>query len=540
MKIEVTKLSQSNKSMSVLTLSHGDEDLSWDVSTYDRATFADIETVFDCINDFWKTLPAERLTGIWNTYKEIHRALRASRDVFQLNQVLQLLVQKLYSYMPYEELRYWVNYKADVKIPSNVLVDYAPSAGTRSMPVYKQPEIDPDGPVKLPSITPMDLNYPKELTYLRKDYQELAVLSVALRPMVPIWGEYIRLTEDQVGGSFKEYEAMGLLYLTELPQTEAMNRLLLYMEHSVAIQPTSHSAIMGGLSVTTLPSWLLAGCLVRRLVFGQIHAQDEKTSIVANVYRYVNSTMKSLDSNFDGKVNPKKLPMEMNEDDNSSLADMYKVKQDVADAKIVALNIYATERLYDMAARVDPSMPTVMVDDCLAFINTISHLPIRRHQTALAQWIIAPAISPRSVEYLNKKAVMHVLAVTQAALWHWGFFELAAILTAIERPIREVSIQWGSESRSRISKELVDELTVVYPHVRRQRGKDKSVRQLNTGYRAIDLYCEFITQSEWQLNAPAPIAEKVESVGASRLLVIPPDLRMMLAQLILRLAGEFR
>lgn len=539
MHIEVTEMPMSNKGMSVVRLVHKKQELSWDVSIYDRVTFADIPTVFDCINAYWKTLPADRLDGIFAIYQKIHETMQTGRDIYSLNQSLTNLVAQLYALMPYEEIRHWVNYKADVKIPASILVDYTPSQMSRGLPsaLKKQPQPDPDGPVQLPSISAADLNYPKELTYLRRDYQELAVLSVALRPMVPIWGEYIKLTGEQVGGMFKEYEAMRLLYETDIPNVEPTQRLLTYMEYWAANEQTSHSAIMGGLSMTILPSWLLAGCLVRRVVFGQIHAMDDNQSIISNIYRYVSSTMKSIHDSFNGKVNPKKLPMEMNEEDNSSLADMYKVKQDVSDADLVAMNIY-TEHVTDMARRIDETLPPEMVAVCLNFMEKLQHERIRQHQIVLVQWIIRPALSPRSIPYLNKASMLRILAVTQAALWHWGFFDLAAFLTATERPASNLSAQWGSESRSRVPKEMVDELEKLYPHYRRQRGKDKSVRQLNVAYRAIDGFCEYLMQSEWRLNAPAPIAEKVQAIGTAKQLIIPPDIRATLARLMIRLASR--
>jgi hypothetical protein len=543
MRIDVTGMPASGKGMTAVTLTHRKEKMSWNVSVYDRVTFADMGTVFDCINDYWATLPAEQQAGIWDTYKQIYATLQTSRDIHALDVALKALVARLYSFMPYDSVKYWVDYKANVRIPNSILDTYAPTQPTTAMVQMRREqerlarqEAGETDDVLLPSVSAADLNYPREMTYLRKDYQELSALSVALRPMVPIWGEYIHSTGEQAGGMFKEYQAMDLLYDTEIPHVEAMDRLLVYMEHSVVMQKQiSHSMIVGGLSTTTLPTWLAAGCCVRRIVFGQLHPLEDNGSIIANIFRYVSSTMKSLDGSFGGKINAKKLPMEMNDEDNSSLADMYKVKQETRDADLIAMNSY-TQRIDDMAHRVDPTLPISMVHDCLSFMGSIEHQPIHEHQLRLAQWIIKPVISPRGISFLWKTSIMQVLAVTQAALWHWGLYDLASLVTVIQKPGVNSSMQFGNESRSRVPKELVDQLTVLYPHYVRLRGKEKSIRQLNAAYKAIDLFCDLISDKEWRLNAPAGIATKVEAIGTAKLLIIPPDIRTTLAMLMIRLA----
>lgn len=538
MRIEVSEMPTSNRGMSVAKITHKDKSLTWDVSIYDRVTFADIPTVFDCINDYWKTLSPEVQDQLFEIYQTIHETLPKSNDIYTLNSVLTKLVARLYDLMPYESIRYWVNYKADVKIPSNILVDYSPTQMGKMPARFRKEDIpDPDGPVVLPS-SGSDLNYPRELTYLRKDYQELAVLSVAVRPMIPIWGEYIRLTTEQVGGMFKEYEAMRLLYETELPHVEPMKRLMTYMEYWVANEKqVSYSAILGGLSITILPSWLLAGCVVRRIAFGQIHATDDKQSIISNVYKYVSSTMKSINDSFNGKVNSKKLPKEMNEEDNSSLADMYKVKQDISDADLVAMNIY-TEQVYPFAQRIDPTIPQELLDTCLLFMDTMTRSKVRQHQLILVEWVVHPALSPHCIPYLNKSSMLRTMAITQAALWHWGYPELAAFITAKEKPTQELSIQWGAESRSRVPPALVEELTQKFPYYRNRRSKDTSTRQLNIAYRSIDEFCDILSKSEWTLNAPDFIAEKIEAIGTLKQMVIPADIRAMLAKLLIQLASR--
>ena len=51
----------------------------------------------------------------------------------------------------------------------------------------------------------------RDKTYTKPDYVKLIGLTLALRPMIPIWGEFIERTHKETGTSFKEYYAYLLM-----------------------------------------------------------------------------------------------------------------------------------------------------------------------------------------------------------------------------------------------------------------------------------------------------------------------------------------
>lgn len=533
MKAVVTETPISKKGMLVVTLYHKDEQLTWDVGVYDRVTFADIPTVFDPINAYWEQLPMDRQNNIWRVYQQIHETFQRGRDFAHLNQLLRALVVELYNQMPYSEMDYWVKYKAGVHIPANIPAEYNPRSTTRIGAQVRVESDYNDGPVMLP---PMEMNYPKELTYLKADYLELAVLAVALRPMIPIWGEYIRQIGNIVGSNFKEYEAMDLLHDTYFHEMPAWQRLELYMQHVVKTQQNiSHAMIADGLGTAMQPYWLLAGCIVRRVLFGNITSDDEKASIIANISRYVSSTTKSIDTYFGGKINKKNPPMEVNEEDNSSLADMIKIKTEINGADQETLNFYA---LSDMVRldKIDPTLPVELVNRCHEFLQNMAFEELHEHQSYLIAWTCSSIIAARGIPLLGKAEVIRLMAITQATLWHWGFLDLASLVSVVRRrDATNSSMLWGNESRSRIPKDLVDELERIFPFYRQQKGKDRTVRHLNVGYRAIDLWCAMVEKYEWRLNTLPDLAEKIQTIGTSRILVIPTDIRASLAKFFIRL-----
>lgn len=520
MKIEVTGF--ASKGLVSVNIVHGNEPpLAWDVRAYDRTGQgestggsgldgldpASYDRVFTDINAYWAQLPPNRQEDIWEVYKTIHEIIMADYDPRSILDKLKIQVKYLYDLMPLEEIKHWMLFHSSIRIPSNLKTEY-------------------------------DEANPPDRTYLRSDYQDLVALSIAVRPMVPIWGEYIGRTKSEHGTTFKELMALKLLYHTYLMQCVPMERLRMYIESSVQHSSQggpSFAAVLGGLGTTELPEWLMANIVVRRISVVPVSANDDTAQIISNVHHYINNALRSLDRRFKGRVTEKIQPSASGEDPNNiSSAEMYKVKQEVCDGDLVTLNVY-TERVYDMAAQVIPEASQETIDLCLFHIKALENLPIHEHQVVLAQWVMTKALPARTIPLLNKPALMRALAVTQAALWQWGFYDLAAMATAEPLSAGSDTMINIIESRGRIPKELMDKLIELFPYQHHPRGKNQSVRQTNVASRAIDAFCALIDRSDWRLHAPTELIALSSSTGNTKKLIVPADMRAQLASLIIKL-----
>lgn len=520
MKIEVTGF--ASKGLVSVNVVHGDNPpLAWDVRAYDRTGQADAigiagmeglegdkyDRVFNDINAFWAQLPPSRQENIWDVYSTIHEILMTDYESRSILEKLKIQVKYLYDLMPLEEIKHWMLFHSNIRIPSSLKTEYD------------------------------ELN-PPDRTYLRSDYQDLVSLAIAVRPMIPIWGEYIGRTKSEHGTTFKESMALRLLYYTYLMQCVPMERLRTYIESSVAHSSQggpSFAAVLGGLGTTELPEWLMANIVVRRISVVPVSAADETAQIISNVHHFINNALRSLDRRFKGRVTEKSQPSASGEDPNNiSSAEMYKVKQEVCDGDLVTLNVY-TERVYDMAAMVIPEASQETIDLCLLHVKALENLPIHPHQVVLAQWVMTRALPARTIPLLNKPSLMRALAITQAALWQWGFYDLAAMTTAEPLSAGGDTMINIIESRGRIPKEQMDKLIEQYPHQHHPRGKNQSVRQTNVASRAIDAFCALIDRSDWRLHAPTELIALSSSTGNTKKLIVPADMRAQLANLIIRL-----
>jgi hypothetical protein len=511
-----------NKSMgqSTLKLSHNGEASFWDVSAYyqrsgDKTPALEESMIFDEINAYWASLNPERQQLIWQTYQQAREILDTHYDIVVLMPPLQQIAKQLYDLMPLSEINYWARFQG-IRMPTTLKDQYDP----RDIP---------------------------EQTYLRHDYQGLVVLAIALRPMLPIWGEFISSTSKEAGNAFKELQALKLLKRAAIMESEPMQRLIVYVNAFIERsqqQALSSAALLSGLGTSEMPNWVLGLTVVRRLTVGQISAKDDNTSLISNVHQYIQNNLKSLDRKVGvqkfggtGKVVDKKKPDQNPEDQKASVVELYKVKQEVPDGALVTLNV-ASENIQAMVETIDPTLPLDKLQACLKCVATLENLAIEAHQIVLAQWIVNPYMSALGVPHLSKPALMRVLAITQAALWHWGFHDLAALATATPLTVAgQDEMRSGLEGRARIPKEQLEEMIVRWPHHRIGKGKQVTARMLNVASRAVDKFCALVEATDWQLHGPAELLELSSRFPNTKRLTAPHDIRAQVGKLLLSIAN---
>jgi hypothetical protein len=498
-----------------ITMSHGKDKMVWDTRTYGRASrtkgleatedpFQD--SVFREINAFMATLPGDRQQRIWDAYAEIHELFDQNYEVMAMQNRLQLLVSRIYDEIQYEELYAWAEASPMIHIPMSLKTAYGE-------------------------------NDPKDMTYLRQDYFDLAVLAVAARPMVPIWGEYIPLIKDDVDNTFKEFVAVKLLYRTYVPQCKPWHRLLRYIEASInhrAKEATLHSALLSGLSTSQLPEWLLANTLVRRTSMVPISNRNDGPNLITDVYGYVDGTLQSSGHRrFSGPVSPKRIKKDDKSEQQESLAESYKIKQEVSDGDVMMANHYFSmpEAIVE---DLDPTIDMAKLHACLGSIDAMMSQDVHQFQRTLAQWVLAKVVSMRYLTLVNKPSLMNAMAAAQALLWHWGFFDLAALLTAKEIRQEDEFIS-PQEMRLKIPPELMAEMESIYLNKYSVKEKQVTPRLANPGVRSVDAMFALIATSDWQLSAPKELQAVAAKVQGSRKMYVPSDIRIQLAQLLIHL-----
>lgn len=500
-----------------VVITHGSETLTWDTSLYSKATTLTVAEVFSEMNAYLERLSFQRQAAIFAVYKQIHEVIT---DVYTKDNPvgpLIALTKELYNQVPMSELEAWVLHKdANIILPASLLTEYGDQPAAR--------------------------------TYLKDDYQQLVVLALALRLMLPIWGEYIREYGDEAGSTHKEKAALKILarswVLTSKPAERLQEYLMNLIPRELKLAP-----VFNGLGSEELPEWILGLVCTRRLVVSPLSSPDEKTNLISSVYNYTHTnTFNSMERKFRQLIVEKHRASPHGED-NTSLLENYKVKQPLSDGDVMMLSVYTEfttdgvsgSRKLAMAESIDPSIPMAFVEACVAEIPKIIRMNILTHHYTLVQYVVSSVIPAAGVESLNRSSFLRALAVSQAVLWHWGFYDLAALITASPNNNSSGNM-FGIETRPRIPKELVERLVELYPYYQAVGNRndvasmEKQRRQNNPAIKAIDILSKEINNKEWNLYAPLELVRLSSATRGTRRMFAPPDLKTQLANLCIKIS----
>lgn len=517
MRIEIGQDGYTRAGISNVVISHGEQSFTLNITGYSTYTVLGRELLFNDINQVLASLSDTKQRKIFKAYQQISDLILGNRalDDDDLGSFDQLKLQithhigVIYDAVSYQDIRSYVFRSGNVELPADLKRDYT----------------DKDRWV---------VNF-EVRTYLREDYIELVILTLALKLMVPVWGAILPSAKTNADNAFKEMVTASLIDQSAVYQYPAMQRLLSYVEATIAGEPSSLSVILGGLSPLETPTYLRAMVLVRRLAIGPVSTHPGCDHLVKDIFNFVSGSNRRLESNFKNVIREKKPPASTKEgDDNSSILDMWKINEETRGGDRMIEEVYA-ENPAMMASAIAPEIDLERVNVCLLHKAHLDPLDIMGPQIALTQWVLATALSPRSIEMLSVPSQLTCVLITQAVLWEWGFHQLAAIMTA--KPVDpEEESQWPRpDPRGKISKTYMDHLNDLYPHYRRDTRRTEYDKRQNVAVADIDKIVGWLVEWLWVVNAPQPIVDQLDNVTPGGQLLITGDIRNQLAELVIHL-----
>jgi hypothetical protein len=504
-------VSQNTDSLTLrpeVLITHGDEELVWNILSFDRSSFNDFD-MFSHINKYWESFSEEDQSKIFNIYKEIRLVFDEVWDRSKLTSELYVLVANLLDAHNLKDAQHWILYHSGVYFPPDLKIEY-------------------NNAVNNPGS--------REQTYLKEDYIKLVTLTLILRTMIPIWGEFICRTRQEAGTNFKEYYAFQLICKSQLAYSEAIEKLTTYIEFSIIPDKSKSASIIGGISTEDFPIWVLGLVLVRRLCLGDISGVNQKATLVTFIYKYITQKIKGNDNNFAGMVKDKIFDDSGSDgDSNISKLEGYKAKQEIPAGDIILLE-YAMRDIYALADKLAPSMDKALLTRALETTAVMNSNIIHDPQIVILQWVMKPLISPRGILYLSKNTIINLLALCQSVLIHRGHHAIAGLCTSIiNTNTNEIQIS-GVDSRARIPKELLEQLFIYYPFTKRVGGKVKTLKPLNQAIIAIDSVAEQFSEKDWLLTIDESLLPLVTEGNTNRRYVIQHNFKITLANLVIEIA----
>lgn len=508
MKIGIQKVGLLRNQSSAV-ISHGDRELQFSIKFIDKANLTVDVDIFEQINSFWLTMPVEQQDLVFDTYKRLREVFNSCWNNDDLPGMLTPLVAELTGLHDLEKIRYWMDYKSDLQLP---------------------PRLDEK------FVEQHQSSYTRDKTYLKEDYQQLVALSIAIRTMIPVWGEFVSRTEDDSGTQWKEYWAYLLLEKSTLMTSPAMMKLKMYVDSNVNTDKVNTIAILKGISSSDFPTWVTGLVVVRRLGFGDIRGVNPMIHLVTQISGFITTVLSGQESRFKsaGMVKPKIIEGQGSSDSESNLSKLegVKVKELVPAGNIVPIDVY-TDDIPALAKKLCPSLDMSLLKASLESVKVMQNEKIWPVQRSLIRLLISDEVSTKGAMYLDHLKLVKLMAVAQAILWHRGMYDLAVLVSAISVTKVDVS---SMEGRARIPKELLAVLDAQYPHPRRGTGK-KADKGKNPAVVAIEIIEEALSSNIWRPTLPTEWLQKLPN-QSNQTYYVPYEIKVKLAEFSIAIATK--
>lgn len=485
------KLSSRNKE--ILEISHMGKTIEWDISNFGRTKMVKDEEDFREINAFYAMLELPRQQNIFDVYLKIKDHFNIVMNFNESQRELTALVSELYGHISLDELRHYIGFHAKVVYPDVLKEAY-------------------------------DINDTNQArTYLKHEYKGLVLLVLATRLMIPIWGEYLNLNLKRLS-AFKEYLAMKLLSSTEILQCDELQRLRRYVDTTGITKNDRDNAVIRGISSEELPDYIMSILVVRELSIGSIDASKEGTrSIITNVFARVRNSVRDI-SRRPTQIQEKFRVDDVEGEDKSSRLEQYKNVQSVSIGDI-EIHKFFVNKTQDLALKVDPTLDLDKLKMCLTLTRKLGTFDIDNHNVLLVQWVLSRKVPARVIRELTASELLGAMAVTQALLWHWGYLDLALLVTSA---VDNVRMPMLNSSRKQAKKQTTQILNELFPYQTNTASKSNSK---NCAHRAADEIEKAVRNHYLLARVPAGLKSYHEEQTVNGDWMCPNDLLTQLTDL---------
>ena len=491
------------------TIEHNGAQLKFDLRAFNKKALVNND-ITTHINSYWATLPLFQQQKIFDIISKIRELFDLVADTSGLLVALLPLVKQLYDEYDLRRMRDWVLLRTDINVPATIHDAYVQND---------------------------DKPFTRERTYTRGDYIELVVLALALRVMVPVWGEFIYRTKEETGTDFKEYYAHALLTQTSLMESPAMQKLRVYIQGNIQDEKPMTKEILGGVSREDYPTWLLASVVVRRLSVGDLRGIEQNTNLVVTIHNdLMQKNNATGGSSFGEQIQNKMFEGENSDEHGISRLENYKIKAQHAAGEISAIEHYMNDP-FAVAQRLKPGLNPGLLVQFLERSKALQGSMLWPCQVSIAQWVMASVLPPRGFYHLDKATTIRAFAVAQTYLWENDHKVLAALLSALASDNSLSFQQTGMGSMARINAEQVKEIHRLFPY-NQVSVKRKRTIPPNKAIVAIDQLASDFNARDWILTVPDAMAVEITGSQHHRRYACPHEIKQLLAKLAIECASR--
>lgn len=487
----------------------GKEHTSWNVFPYFKGTSGFDYDVFEQVNDYIQTIDRSQQEIIYAAYKSIYDLLEYPPQ--DLDQKLRDLVTDFINLLDLSRIKNWIDLKANVVVPTGIDENYVPTDENTGN---------------------------RDRTYIREDYKWLVALSVLLRFVTPIWGEYIGKTSREKGNNFKEYYAADLIKNSYIMKSEPMQKLKTFVLENIPVEKPLLSTTLAAFSEEDFPEWVVRLVVVKKLAIEDIRGLNNDSHLIKVIFQFVRQRLRNIDSSFYGPIKEKfREESSSSGDDTNNLSKIegYKIRQELSAGDIAFIRKSLSDPM-TVALKLNPAIDEKMILDSIRSVKRLERVSLEKAQRALLQYVMKPVISPQGLFLLKKLQLVDMLGVAQAVLWNAEWYDMASLMTAVRIKNDDYMSVSPTGVRSRITKAQIEKLDYLYPYTKRPQGKQKIVRNQNVAISEIERLNDNFLDSDWRLCIPQVWINRAKLEHKAARYTTPFDLRIRLADFVIAIA----
>lgn len=313
-------------------------------------------------------------------------------------------------------------------------------------------------------------------TYIKDDYIELVALVVVIKIIIGSIGYFAYARAKDVNTVHKEYILYQLLKQHPIFKSNPANKLWGLIDKVVNL-PTNDQKVDNirtlekQLPKEEIATAILAVVAIQKLSVCCIVDDDKDKNIVTKVYNYVNNKLKSAgDTTKSIKPKTSLTDTESGTGDKESIIESTRISSNLNTATPLELSwaINSVEKiLIQLPEYIKSKVDMEVVNDAMEFNKIFNNGNIHRVQIDILAFIFKDIIDPRALDYVDIDSIINLMSVGFAYLWGIDFKKLALLLVSQQNTMDEDIMSINSTvNRTRIPKEVKEELEVLYPYKR--------------------------------------------------------------------------
>ena len=483
-------------------LEHKGRVLQFNVSVFGRRTL-EPENPFFHINKYWDGLPEAKQDQLFNLYEQAAYHFESYRDWRQLSENISNIIIEIFKLHELDYLRQWISFKTDISIPSVIPTEF---------------------------VDDIDSKNSREKTYTKPEYAELLALSLLLRCLIPIWGDYIFCTRSEFGNREKEKQAFNLIIKSGILTTPVFQRLEQYISAILPSDRADDRSIEAGTSSQDYVRTLLALVCVKRLCVAQLKPVEVTAHLCTAIHNYVTQRTDSKSSQPEETIREKKPGGGEGDENKLSTVEQYHGSADKSPGDLVEMEVFFKD-VFNNTLSIYPSLNPVDLMTALDKWEDLVGKEITAVQMAVVGFVLSPIMSPHALQYLPLEIQLKSIKAAEIILLHKGHHYLGFWVSSYVGNVDNVMAITAATKPIKFSQDLQDELLKYYPY-QIQSGFGKNMRTEYYILTSMDQIVDVICSNIWK---PTACQNTLDSYFGSFIRTLPsrPEIRNLVGQLLI-------